>query len=380
MISSCFDPYMELYISQEDRNMAEMLERLANEETWSVPDEESNKVLSSSTDLIYYFNEARKRCSALTRGQPFFDLFLLFKKYLAGYCAVLAHKIPAEEPPSAGGLVMSHTRTFSEAEEKTLCLIVNTAEYCRNTITQITETVARMVDEKFKSKIDLSTESDAFFDVIARGLKYLVSGFEGKLEPALQAMLKVRWDTLEAVGDQSSYVTQVDSTVSGNIPLYRTYLLPVRFNDFCDMFATSFVGRLISNIYKCRRISEVGAQHLLLDITSLKSVLLNMPVCAAPSGGVVPPRYTKMVNKGVGKAEALLKVILTPPESLVETYRTLMAEGNENDFDKVLDLKGIKGSDRNDQMRKYLSVTNQRANAKSTVKKFVAGITDVLGN
>lgn len=44
---------MDLYIEQEDRNMSEMLERLTREESWSVADDESNKVLSSSTDLMY---------------------------------------------------------------------------------------------------------------------------------------------------------------------------------------------------------------------------------------------------------------------------------------------------------------------------------------
>lgn len=110
IISSCFDPYMDLYIAQEDRNMKEMLEHLISEETWTVPEDEQNKVinffcvsivsntskvLSSSTDVIYYFNEARKRCSKLTRGQPFFDLFGLFKKYLAYYASVLAYRLPA---------------------------------------------------------------------------------------------------------------------------------------------------------------------------------------------------------------------------------------------------------------------------------------------
>ena len=43
-ISSCFDPYMDLYIEQEDRNMRDMLNNLTAAETWVVPEHESNKV------------------------------------------------------------------------------------------------------------------------------------------------------------------------------------------------------------------------------------------------------------------------------------------------------------------------------------------------
>lgn len=46
IISSCFDPYMDLYIAQEDRNMKEMLEHLISEETWTVPEDEQNKVIN----------------------------------------------------------------------------------------------------------------------------------------------------------------------------------------------------------------------------------------------------------------------------------------------------------------------------------------------
>lgn len=105
-----------------------------------------------------------------------------------------------------------------------------------------------------------------------------------------------------------SYVTQVDAIVNGSAPLYRNYLLAAHFSYFCDSFINSFVPRIIANIYRCKKISEVGAQHLLLDVTSLKSVLLNLPICGGATGGTVPPRFVRLVNKEVGKAEALLKV------------------------------------------------------------------------
>ena len=46
IISSSFDPYMDLYISQEDRNMKEMLDNLLADETWEIPDETRNKVIN----------------------------------------------------------------------------------------------------------------------------------------------------------------------------------------------------------------------------------------------------------------------------------------------------------------------------------------------
>jgi hypothetical protein len=44
----------------------------------------------------------------------------------------------------------------------------------------------------------------------------------------------------------------------------------------------------------------------------------------------------------MGKAEVLLKLVITPQESLVETYQALVTDGTEADFQRVMELKGLK--------------------------------------
>lgn len=52
--------------------------------------------------------------------------------------------------------------------------------------------------------------------------------------------------------------------------------------------------------------------------------------------------YVKYVNKAMSKAEILLKLIITPPESLLESYQALVVSGSEADFQRVMELKGMK--------------------------------------
>eukprot|EP01097_Dermamoeba_algensis_P003624 TRINITY_DN2496_c0_g1_i1.p1 TRINITY_DN2496_c0_g1~~TRINITY_DN2496_c0_g1_i1.p1 ORF type:complete len:440 (-),score=105.80 TRINITY_DN2496_c0_g1_i1:19-1338(-) len=75
-ISSCFDPYMHVYIAHEDKAMSDLIDRLLKEESWSVEDERT-KILRSCTDMIYYFKESITHCSQLSRNQAFFDLYKL---------------------------------------------------------------------------------------------------------------------------------------------------------------------------------------------------------------------------------------------------------------------------------------------------------------
>jgi hypothetical protein len=73
-------------------------------------------------------------------------------------------------------------------------------------------------------------------------------------------------------------------------------------------------------------------------------LLLEMPtfggVLAAAPGG-----YVKLVSREMGKAEALLKVILSPVEGLCDTFRALLPDSPTADFKTVLDLKGLKKSE-----------------------------------
>ncbi len=49
--------------------------------------------------------------------------------------------------------------------------------------------------------------------------------------------------------------------------------------------------------------------------------------------------FTGHVTREMGKAEALLKVIGSRPENLVDNFFTLMPSGSPADFHRILELK-----------------------------------------
>ena len=53
-------------------------------------------------------------------------------------------------------------RAITDDELKAICLVLNTSEYCANTITQLEEKVIETADEEFKSQVSFSAERDAF--------------------------------------------------------------------------------------------------------------------------------------------------------------------------------------------------------------------------
>ncbi|PNY10859.1 vacuolar sorting-associated protein 53, partial [Trifolium pratense] len=107
--------------------------------------------------------------------------------------------------------------------------------------------------------------------------------------------------------------------------------------------ASSLGPRFYSNIFKCKQISETGAQQMLLDTQAVKTILLEIPSLGRQTSSAAS--YSKFVSREMSKAEALLKVILSPVDSVADTYRALLPEGTPMEFQRILELKGLKKAD-----------------------------------
>ena len=104
------------------------------------------------------------------------------------------------------------------------------------------------------------------------------------------------------------------------------------------------MSKFLSHIYKCRPLSEVGAEQMLLDTHSLKNILTEMSTLGADPPIQAPSAYVKILAKGIGKVEQLLKVVLRPhdpPDLIVDTYNLLFQDYSAPNFQKILELKVI---------------------------------------
>jgi hypothetical protein len=159
--------------------------------------------------------------------------------------------------------------------------------------------------------------------------------------------LQIQWQNVDTVGDQSSYITAITTHLKTTIPIIRDNLSHSRkyFTQFCIKFANSFIPKFIQHIYKCKPINTEGAEQLLLDTHMLKTILLNLPSISSQINRQAPASYTKVVTKGMTKAEMILKVVMTPVDpskAFIEQYRKLLPECQLNDFYKILDMKSVK--------------------------------------
>ncbi|XP_041457131.1 vacuolar protein sorting-associated protein 53 homolog isoform X1 [Lytechinus variegatus] len=371
IISQCFEPHLHIYIQSQDRNLSDLINRFVEDfKTQGPPrieSEESGAVLPSCADLFVYYKKCMVQCSQLSTGTPLLDLTQTFQKYLRVFAnRLLTNNLPKSQTTTpAGGLNISallkeglkessssDVPKFTPEEQYLVCSILCTAEYCLDTTQQLEEKLKEKINPSMSDRIDLNGEMDVFHNVISNCIQLLVQDLETACDPALTAMNKVNWSSVETVGDQSGYVTAITTHIKQALPVIRDNLASARkyFTQFCIKFANSFIPRFISHIYKCKPISTVGAEQLLLDTHSLKTVLLDLPSIGSQVTRKAPASYTKIVVKGMTKAEMILKVVMSPQdpaEAFVDNYIKLIADTDTSNFQKLLEMKGLKRSDQN---------------------------------
>lgn len=369
IISSCFEPHLMIYVELEEKTLMEHLEKLVQEETWDMDDGSHTNILSSSMQVFLIIRRSLKRCSALTKNQTLLNLFKAFQRILKAY----ATKLFARLPKGGTGIVATATGMdgqikTSDKDERVICYIVNTAEYCHKTSEELAENVSKIIDSQLTDMVDMSEVQDEFSAVITKALVTLVHGLESKFDAEMGAMTRVPWGTLESVGDQSEYVNNINMILASSIPVLGNLLSPIYFQFFLDKLASSLGPRFYLNIFKCKHISETGAQQMLLDTQAVKTILQDIPSLGRQTSGAAS--YSKFVSREMSKAEALLKVILSPLDSVADTYRALLPEGTPSEFQRILELKGLKKADQQsilDDFNKHVSGITQQPIAPPTV-------------
>jgi hypothetical protein len=63
-----------------------------------------------------------------------------------------------------------------------------------------------------------------------------------------------------------------------------------------NIYCSSFIPKLTQQIYKCKPLSTVGAEQLLLDVHMLKTALLDLPSTGCQIQRKAPATYTKVIN------------------------------------------------------------------------------------
>ena len=257
-ISEAFEPYLSVWVEAQDKHLLGMIPKYRSVPPLQ-PDEEftPQMVISSSIELFNFYRLTLAQCAKLSPGARLVDLTRVFAKYLDQYAQQVLLFYISEKPSG-------HTPSKTPQTED-LVLVLNTADYCYNTSTQLEEKIKSRIDQDFKASVDLQSQADAFMGIASATVRALVRRVEIDIEPLWREMRNTGWSRMETVGDQSSYIAEMLSKIKVRAAEILKMLAKQQYaRAFCDNVVELMANAYITNIFQCKPISEVGAEQVRL--------------------------------------------------------------------------------------------------------------------
>ncbi|EFC49881.1 predicted protein [Naegleria gruberi] len=377
-ISSCFEDHMHVYIKFEEDAMKEILAKIVKKETW-----DNVNQASSCQDVLIYVIESMKSCSAVSSGKTLNDVLQsVFRKCLMSYADILIQKLPKvqnttpTEQKSVTSTITGYVgmttklglsavlptdtittekKRLTEKEEKIIFYIIHCADYIQQNTQPLEEELRGLLQEPYSAQIDLSQEQEKFLGIVKSGIEMLVNNLMNVLEKPLSEMLAKNWGIMESVGDQSGYVSNIVQNLNDIAPYIANSLSLDNFKFLCDRFTITFITTFLSNIYKCKKFSRVGAHQMLVDVKSLTQYSLRRLLVLGNDKRFEQSdisSFQKLVDSKMQKIEITLRALAAVPDNTYEIYLQ-MPEHSLQELTKLLEMKEISRSERNHILDRY---------------------------
>lgn len=369
LISVAFEPYLSLWVDSQDRQLASMIPKYRNQPLIPADEEFSPQaVISSAIELFHFYKLTLSQCAKLSTSERLLDLSKVLSKYLDEYAQqVLLHVL------QAGG-------QHGGPSIQDVVLVLNTADFWHTNTNQLEENVKKRIDNELVTKVDLSSQSDAFLGVASASVLALVHVVELDCDGTWREMRNTNWSTMDSAGDQSSYVGELIRHVNTKTEEILDMVAKQQYaRAFCDNLVEHLATAYINSIVQCRPISEVGAQQvcshdsepsplvfllvsdvLIANYAMLLQMLVDKYALTKSFGNLIsyhnkpsnqqppPSGFVRRVEQSMNRMDPLLKTLQvrsSPPEGLVQAYLIHIGDRSDTNFKKILDLKGIRKQD-----------------------------------
>lgn len=191
---------------------------------------------------------------------------MVFKNVIQVYCRTLSARIRRIKQTGATA------GSFASEDIKVACAIIGTLEYVDFTLPQLCDSFKGHILADFHDQLDFDSEQEAIGTLTSFiYTDVLVKSCELALDAAIGAISRTAWYNYELgpggamAVSQSGFVGQLGTSMLAQFEAIAGFLSKLHYRFFCDKFVQWFIPRFIEEIYKCRKINEMGASQLLLD-------------------------------------------------------------------------------------------------------------------
>ncbi|OWB68934.1 hypothetical protein B5S30_g4328 [[Candida] boidinii] len=308
----------------------------------------SSNVLESSADLFRLYRSLLSQLAKLSHGEPLLRLSKVFVKYL------LQYQIKILEPilPDPKKLASSTQEDNNEAILY-ICLVLNTADYCSTTITQLEDKLISLFEPPaLAERLPFDRVRDSYLKITNNCINLLFYKVQKDLSYSWRELTNSNWKNLTEVIGESRYITTMKSTINESCrKIFNKFNRSIYIRNFIDRLTEYILNELINNINKLKPITEIMSEQFLLDLQTLKDFLIELPNLSFEQKNLVNKNksiskstiYLKFLDSKFSKLEDLFKILMTdikPIDNFITNYFIIIGDTNFANFINLVKLKG----------------------------------------
>lgn len=205
----------------------------------------------------------------------------------------------------------------ADASAAMACVATNTAEYCGQMLQQYE---SYLFDQRARAQ-GAETTIAMFKDLIDSLIDTIVSFYSSQLQSCLEPAA-THLCAVQASGGVSPYVAALEATLELPLTDLRANAAPKTRCRVAGKIAESVFNRLEQAVGTIGKLSEVGAQQLLVDLHAIEHLLRSL----SPSGLATDPNieyFVSKVRQCVYRIESILELYAMTLEQIKDEYWTL---------------------------------------------------------
>lgn len=353
-ISDVFEPYLNIWIDHQSSTIEKKLIEFTNPSHMfqktgeGIADDdakrsdESLNVLESAAELFRIYRQILSQLSKLTTGKALIRLSKIFSKYLIQY----QHKILDTILPDSKSLVSVDLKSQQEGID-IISLVLNTADYCSQTVLQLEEKIKTLIEPKeLSAQVEFEGPNNGFLQLIIYCINLLFYKIENDIQISWRELSNFNWKVLNEVTGESRYLGSLKSIIREDCQLiFKKISKIIYIRNLIDKLLEMLLKNIILNIIKLEPISVIMAEQFKLDLQELKSFINILPTLTEGGDRILSSTSFKSnINTKFKNIDNLMKVLMVPSkpmDAFINSYFSIIGDSSFSNFMKVLQLKGV---------------------------------------
>ncbi|CAD2084606.1 vacuolar protein sorting-associated protein 53, putative [Plasmodium vinckei brucechwatti] len=393
----------------ENRNISDNFETIL---------EGKNNIYKSAYKIFYLYKSYINMISQFSNCKTLFDFFTFFKSLLTKYAEELNSRVI--------------DKIVSQNKINNLFLIskiINTCYYIEQTMGEAYENLIHIISPLFIEKINFKEQDKLFLNIKTKCIKIIISFMNDQIDKIIRTSIINIYDITQ-LKKISPYIINLKSFLQKYFLFFNYIFNETHLIYLLEKTTALIIDIFFQTVFSLSSITNVTAQQLLLDCSSIKKMLYNIPNVLTnledlkmdkenelaqdenscnpidqvinfndddteidTSQSLIPKTYYNYIKKKINKIQFLIKLFISNTLD-VNTFNLLLSKNNNictiHEIEKILSLREDKhehtqtdpnndtnNGTNNDTNKYIIDIKKRGIHAAEEIKYFFSKITTI---